>query len=125
MQSVQGTHQAVARDVAKGTAPSDILARWSSQAGLRSRHSGPASPAFLVSMHGLPCKDRRWRDVSGQQHPVSVAVLHAAPLKPGSQWSTGSGLASPCVPGEAAGLWSREEMRLQHLRELLHACVIG
>ena len=47
---MQGTHQAVERDVAAGAAPQDILARWSSQAGssLRGQRSGRSSPAFLV-----------------------------------------------------------------------------
>ena len=52
MQAVQGTQQAVSRDMAAGAAFSDILARWSSQSGsssLRGPRSGlEPSPAFAV-----------------------------------------------------------------------------
>lgn len=51
MQAVQGTHEAVARDAAAGARPSDILAKWSSQASDRHlRHSRGASQAFEVHL---------------------------------------------------------------------------
>ena len=50
-QAVQGTHEAVARDAAAGARPSDILAKWSSQASDRHLRSSRGSQAFEVG----PC----------------------------------------------------------------------
>ena len=54
MQAVQGTHEAVARDAAAGARPSDILAKWSSQASDRHLRSSRGSQAFEARpcLHG-------------------------------------------------------------------------